>query len=306
MAAPNNSSFVAATPDRHATSALSQHDVAVTPQSLPPLADATGNTNMSAPDSEKHPKGKRKRTVAKDKMILEEAYSSNPKPDKQARLDIVQRVSLNEKEVQIWFQNRRQNDRRKARPLSPQEVAALQFGGMNVIPSDPIVNTTTPSRPEKAFPVTDPTASRYADHISAPPRPFDQTPSMSRTHSDLLNSTPVSIPRDRDYRFPDVTPNRIDPALSHSAHGASHSLSSSISSNVGYLANRWNSAPSSFSTPPAMSRSGDDSFRYAVLAIIIRHYKLTNIDLIISLLPRARLKVPLIHRASPRFAYRCL
>lgn len=35
-------------------------------------------------------------------MILEEAYSNNPKPDKQARLEIVQRVSLNEKEVQVW------------------------------------------------------------------------------------------------------------------------------------------------------------------------------------------------------------
>lgn len=34
-------------------------------------------------------------------MILEEAYSRNPKPDKQARLDIVNRVSLNEKEVQV-------------------------------------------------------------------------------------------------------------------------------------------------------------------------------------------------------------
>jgi hypothetical protein len=34
-------------------------------------------------------------------MILEEAYNNNPKPDKQARLDIVQRVSLNEKEVQV-------------------------------------------------------------------------------------------------------------------------------------------------------------------------------------------------------------
>lgn len=36
-------------------------------------------------------------------MILEEAYSSNPKPDKQARLDIVQRVAMNEKEVQVCF-----------------------------------------------------------------------------------------------------------------------------------------------------------------------------------------------------------
>lgn len=34
-------------------------------------------------------------------MILEEAYSINPKPDKQARLEIVNRVSLNEKEVQV-------------------------------------------------------------------------------------------------------------------------------------------------------------------------------------------------------------
>ncbi|KAL7925013.1 hypothetical protein ACQKWADRAFT_284792 [Trichoderma austrokoningii] len=59
---------------------------------------------QSAPGSsptDKHPKGKRKRTATKDKMILEEAYSVNPKPDKQARLEIVNRVSLNEKEVQV-------------------------------------------------------------------------------------------------------------------------------------------------------------------------------------------------------------
>lgn len=41
------------------------------------------------------------KSSAKDKMILEEAYRSNPKPDKQARQDIVDRVSLNEKEVQV-------------------------------------------------------------------------------------------------------------------------------------------------------------------------------------------------------------
>lgn len=38
---------------------------------------------------------------AADKNILEAAYLSNPKPDKTARLDIVSRVSLNEKEVQV-------------------------------------------------------------------------------------------------------------------------------------------------------------------------------------------------------------
>ena len=38
---------------------------------------------------------------AKDKAVLEAAYTANPKPDKAARLAIVNRVSLNEKEVQV-------------------------------------------------------------------------------------------------------------------------------------------------------------------------------------------------------------
>lgn len=43
---------------------------------------------------------------AADKNILEAAYLSNPKPDKTARLDIVSRVSLNEKEVQVCIISR--------------------------------------------------------------------------------------------------------------------------------------------------------------------------------------------------------
>ena len=39
--------------------------------------------------------------MTQDKAILEAAYNANPKPDKAARLDIVERVSLNEKEVQV-------------------------------------------------------------------------------------------------------------------------------------------------------------------------------------------------------------
>jgi hypothetical protein len=92
------------------------------------------DSSFQSNTSERHPKGKRKRTAyvvhpsrdllnavgdgqslttfppcssAKDKAILEAAYNANPKPDKAARLDIVQRVSLNEKEVQVrvpWAQ----------------------------------------------------------------------------------------------------------------------------------------------------------------------------------------------------------
>ncbi|KAB8272377.1 hypothetical protein BDV30DRAFT_239641 [Aspergillus minisclerotigenes] len=67
---------------------------------------------------------KRRRTSPEDHAVLEAEYQRNPKPDKTARASIVSRVSLGEKEVQIWFQNRRQNDRRKSKPLQPHELLA--------------------------------------------------------------------------------------------------------------------------------------------------------------------------------------
>ncbi|KAF4276134.1 hypothetical protein CNMCM8812_005343 [Aspergillus fumigatus] len=67
---------------------------------------------------------KRRRTSPEDHAVLEAEYQRNPKPDKAARANIVSRVSLGEKEVQIWFQNRRQNDRRKSKPLQPHELLA--------------------------------------------------------------------------------------------------------------------------------------------------------------------------------------
>ncbi|TKA66883.1 hypothetical protein B0A55_08186 [Friedmanniomyces simplex] len=62
-----------------------------------------------------------------DQSVLEEAYKRDPKPDKAARLEIVKVVNLGEKEVQIWFQNRRQSSRRKSRPLLPHEIAQYQM-----------------------------------------------------------------------------------------------------------------------------------------------------------------------------------
>ncbi|KAJ5748817.1 uncharacterized protein N7511_010513 [Penicillium nucicola] len=71
---------------------------------------------------------KRRRTSPEDHAILESEYQQNPKPDKSARTNIVNRVSLGEKEVQIWFQNRRQNDRRKSKPLQPHELLGPRSG----------------------------------------------------------------------------------------------------------------------------------------------------------------------------------
>ncbi|KAF2643876.1 hypothetical protein P280DRAFT_466602 [Massarina eburnea CBS 473.64] len=60
---------------------------------------------------------KRRRTSKEDEEVLVDAYRRNPKPDKAARIEIEAKVALGAREIQIWFQNRRQNDRRRSRPL---------------------------------------------------------------------------------------------------------------------------------------------------------------------------------------------
>ncbi|MCJ1394877.1 hypothetical protein MMC18_007757 [Xylographa bjoerkii] len=81
-------------------------------------------SNHLRPASEHHERGrsKRKRTSAADHAVLESEYQRNSKPDKAARTEIVGRVALDDKEVQIWFQNRRQVTRRKSRPLLTHEI----------------------------------------------------------------------------------------------------------------------------------------------------------------------------------------
>ncbi|KAI9697802.1 MAG: hypothetical protein M1836_004478 [Candelina mexicana] len=87
------------------------HSQDTLPNNLPPDVD---NKSLA--------RQKRRRTSPEDQIILEGEYARNPKPDKAARLEIVKRVALGEKEVQIWFQNRRQSTRRKSRPLSRHEI----------------------------------------------------------------------------------------------------------------------------------------------------------------------------------------
>ncbi|KAL8942594.1 MAG: hypothetical protein Q9216_001576 [Gyalolechia sp. 2 TL-2023] len=59
-----------------------------------------------------------------DQAVLEEAYKQNPKPDKTVRAELARRVSLGERELSIWFQNKRQVSRRRSRPLTSDELFA--------------------------------------------------------------------------------------------------------------------------------------------------------------------------------------
>ncbi|CAJ2501716.1 Uu.00g045690.m01.CDS01 [Anthostomella pinea] len=223
------------------------------------------------PDCEKHPKGKRKRTTTQDKSILESAYSSNPKPDKAARLDIVERVTLNEKEVQIWFQNRRQNDRRKSRPLSPQEIEALRYGGgISILSSDPAPTSIEPvpasiglQRAAEQFHETPVdgracvdagrTASSAQDD-AGPQNPFQASSPKPVEAVQLLAEDPAKA----EVQVPEAaTPPGSQKA---ELENDSHALSQASIASVGYLSNRWN-AGNLFSTPSTLGRPGDDSFR---------------------------------------------
>ncbi|KAL8792928.1 MAG: hypothetical protein Q9195_004425 [Heterodermia aff. obscurata] len=83
--------------------------------------DTLNNNLPPNVDNQPLARQKRRRTSPQDHAILEAEYEKNSKPDKAARLVIVNRVALGEKEVQIWFQNRRQIARRKSRPFYSQE-----------------------------------------------------------------------------------------------------------------------------------------------------------------------------------------
>ncbi|KAK2796000.1 hypothetical protein FQN51_009545 [Onygenales sp. PD_10] len=101
------------TPSGDATSnnyAFLVHSQKTLTQNLPPKVDNKALARQ-----------KRRRTSPDDQKVLEAEYQRNPKPDRATRADIVTRVTLGEKEVQIWFQNRRQNDRRRSKPLDPAE-----------------------------------------------------------------------------------------------------------------------------------------------------------------------------------------
>ncbi|KAI8952119.1 hypothetical protein F4801DRAFT_241566 [Xylaria longipes] len=223
-------------------------------------------------ESEKHPKGKRKRTTSQDKAILEAAYNSNPKPDKAARLDIVKRVSLNEKEVQIWFQNRRQNDRRKSRPLSPQEIEALRYGnGMRVLSSDAMSASIEPLPAPVALPNAAELPQGSPAGATTPVELGERPPSPQDVVSQ--NRSRPSSPRVLEVQKPDravKTDSEVKNTLASTPPSPTRVVGSEAESRpyagvsatpIGYMANRWFTGDS-FSTPGTGERCSDDSFRY--------------------------------------------
>ncbi|KAF2822269.1 hypothetical protein CC86DRAFT_373417 [Ophiobolus disseminans] len=144
---------------------------------------------------------RRRRTSKEDEDVLKAEYLKNPKPDKAARLEIITKVALGEKEVQIWFQNRRQNSRRRLRPLEPSSSASLVSSSSSNM-SDPPTEEESNVRdlePEAELPSTthspnyeaaegerpkDPATPELTSDETAPEsRPEEPTPAQLETRA---------------------------------------------------------------------------------------------------------------------------
>ncbi|KAK5062973.1 hypothetical protein LTR84_005049 [Exophiala bonariae] len=140
-------------------------------QLLPPTSTPSDHSSLN--------KSRRRRTSPRDNAILATAYERNSKPDKAERALIVSQVELGEKEVQIWFQNRRQNDRRKSKPLQPHElVAHLRTHGSN-----PALHHLGSPSPGNDLPSQHTSPRHSLAPIEVPARPASRASSIH----DLLN-----------------------------------------------------------------------------------------------------------------------
>ncbi|CCH60646.1 hypothetical protein TBLA_0D01390 [Henningerozyma blattae CBS 6284] len=77
------------------------------PEQTPALKNSL--TPTSKPEK---PKSKRRRTTTKEWNILLNEFNKNPNPNKIKRIQLSQQCNMTEKTVQIWFQNRRQANKK--------------------------------------------------------------------------------------------------------------------------------------------------------------------------------------------------
>ncbi|KAL9128999.1 MAG: hypothetical protein Q9217_002433 [Psora testacea] len=142
-------------------------------------------------DNQRLARQKRKRTSPEDHAILEAEYERNPKPDKTARQELVKRVALGEKEVQIWFQNRRQMTRRKSGPLLNQEVDVSLLSSQEDMENAGFSSFSDCTSSQQ--PLTSSQSSNIASHLLGTPKDVKDLPPGDTALSSALPYGPASM-----------------------------------------------------------------------------------------------------------------
>lgn len=99
---------------------------------------------------------KRRRTSPNELSILNQEFDIGSTPNKPRRIEIAKRVSMTEKAVQIWFQNKRQSLRKHS--LTEREVTELPqvnttvSTAVNTAVNSPIAETMPPPVPTASAP----------------------------------------------------------------------------------------------------------------------------------------------------------
>ncbi|RDW78173.1 hypothetical protein BP5796_06025 [Coleophoma crateriformis] len=217
------------------------------------LSTAPDATTSSGGERKTDNKQKRKRTSPEDQLVLEGFYKQNPKPNKAARAEILKDVKgMNEKEIQIWFQNRRQIHRRKQQPLLPHELAAFGLGNVPPMSSDPItgLGSSQGTEPRSTSPPRDRSSSQGScvsiDEIRIPQSQDGASPAIGGTG---LRPVPMKPESDKQSQLPQAAESKDQSPSDHDTITTAQSVTQSFTSTPGYLANRWNAVNNAFSTP---------------------------------------------------------
>ncbi|KNE63448.1 hypothetical protein AMAG_08574 [Allomyces macrogynus ATCC 38327] len=140
---------------------------------------------------------RRRRTLAKERQVLEDAFVQCATPDRTERARLAREIGWSDKAVTVWFQNRRQKERKQAatttpitmRPPSPAPSAAS--------------SSSSSSPPSRAR-----TASLASSTCASPPTPTPiPIPSLPAATTPPLSPTPAA----RLWSIPTPVPVRIPP-----------------------------------------------------------------------------------------------
>ncbi|CCU76204.1 putative homeobox transcription factor [Blumeria hordei DH14] len=197
----------------------------------------------SFPEGRGESKAKRKRTSPHDQAALEAQYRRNPKPNKITRAEIVEEISLNEKEVQIWFQNRRQIDRRKLRPLMLHEAGALNTRGSTLLSPEPTTMLSTSSSQSSHCGVAD---SSY--------RPQDNPENVDGGYQVEDVVSKLTPPIVDPFTVCNLTFEQIPKILAYEERSTSscpNNSQTSLITTPGYPSSRSSSRVYTYSTPPS-------------------------------------------------------